>query len=117
MLPSSHTAAELMELRQPETLCVLDHDDGRIGHVDPYFHDRGGHKDLDLIFPKGFHDRILFLLFHFSVKAADPDIVSHLFCKHLGVVHDILCLKALALFHHRTDHIALPALCHLPSHE
>src|SRR5207245_6553938 len=40
--------AQLMQLREPEPLGVVDHHEGRIRHVDPPLAARGGNEELDL---------------------------------------------------------------------
>src|SRR2546425_12647030 len=46
--PPSNSAAELVQLRQAETLRVLDHHHGGIGNVHPHFDDGRRNKDTDL---------------------------------------------------------------------
>ena len=41
-------AAQLVQLRQAETLGVLDHHQAGVGHVHAHFDDRGGHQHLHL---------------------------------------------------------------------
>ena len=46
--PASYTAAQLMELRQPESIGVFDRHKRGVGDIDPDFDDRGGDEHLDL---------------------------------------------------------------------
>ena len=46
-LAAPDPAAQLVQLGEPEALRLLDHDHGRIGHVDPDLDHRGGHQQLE----------------------------------------------------------------------
>ena len=97
-----------MELRQAKALCVLNHHDRGVWHIDPNLDDRGGDQDLDLISPECLHDLIFKRRLHFPVQAGHPDIRSHLLLEHRPVILHVLRLQLLALLHHGADHIALP---------
>ena len=51
--------AELVQLRQPEALGVLDHHDRRVGHVDADLDHRRGDEDRDVAGAKALHRRVL----------------------------------------------------------
>ena len=63
--------AQLVKLRQTETLGMLDHHHGRIGHIHAYLDHRGRHQNLQLAFLKHPHD----LVFQVGIEAAvqQPD--------------------------------------------
>jgi len=60
--------AELMELRQPESISPLDHHDGGIRNVDADFHHRGGHQDRNFASLEPRHHRFFLGGFEPSVQ-------------------------------------------------
>ena len=72
MLAPADAAAQLMQLRQPEPLGMLDDHHRRIRHVDADFHDRGRHQDLKLARPaNAFITRSLRIRLHPPVQQPD----------------------------------------------
>jgi hypothetical protein len=61
MLTPPDAAPQLMQLRQPETLGVLDQHDGGIGHIDPDLDHRRGQQDLDFSGAKIGHHLLFFV--------------------------------------------------------
>ena len=58
---ATDTASQLMELRKPEALGMLDDHDGRIRHVDADLDHRGRHQDGELACGERRHDPVLLL--------------------------------------------------------
>ena len=48
MRTPAHAAAELVQLRQPETLGVLDQHQGGVGNIDAHFHDAGADQNVQV---------------------------------------------------------------------
>ena len=117
MSATSYAPAELMKLRQPKTLSILHHDHRSIRHIDTNLDNCCRHQDLDLILCKCSHDLVFFCLFHPPMKRSDPDLVTHLTLQKLRIVKNILCIHCLALFYHRTNHIALSSFGDLLLHK
>ena len=64
-------ASELMQLRQPETLRVLDHHHRRLGDVDADLDNGGRDQEIELAGAERRHDGILFAALHASMQQAD----------------------------------------------
>ena len=73
-----------MQLRQAETLGVLDHHDRRLGHVDADLDHRGGDQDLGFALRKGLHRRVLVAALHLAVDEAD--VVAEEFAQIFGAI-------------------------------
>ena len=69
--PAADAAAQLMQLRQPETFRVLDDHDGCFRHVDADFDHRGGDQELCLTGGKALHRSVLVGAFHPPVHQID----------------------------------------------
>ena len=74
MIATSDPSAELMELRESESVGFLDDDDGGIRDIDADLDDGGRDQDIEGSFLKGFHHGFLFLGFHFSMYESDPEV-------------------------------------------
>ena len=64
-------AAQLMQLREAETLGVLDHHDRRLRHVDADLDDGGRDQHLGLAALEALHRRVLLRPLHAAVDEAD----------------------------------------------
>ena len=64
-------AAQLVQLGEPEALRLLDHDHGRVGHVDPDLDHRGGHQQLERAGREVGHDPVLVPARHPAVDQPD----------------------------------------------
>src|SRR3989338_10471963 len=71
MIATSHTAAELMQLRKAEAFRSFDADDRGIGHIDPHFNNGGRNEDVELSVFEGTHDRFLFRRDKFAMQRSD----------------------------------------------
>ena len=69
--PAADPPPELMQLRQPEAIGMLDHHDGRVGHVDPDLDHRRRHQHLDLAGPETPHDVVALLRLESPVHQRD----------------------------------------------
>ena len=103
-----------MELGQAEPLCILNHYNSGVGHVDSNLDDCCGHQHLDLTFGKLLHQQIFLLGLHFSVQVLDPHRLRQVFSELFCVVHHIFRFYHLTGFHHGTDDIGLAACRRLP---
>ena len=110
--PAPHAPAQLMELREPEALRVLDEHDRGVRHVHADLHHRGGNEHVDLARGERAHDRFLFLRFHFSMQKAHRSVRKHLFLQFFRIGgHRLALVGQLAvLLHHRADDVGLPSL-------
>ena len=113
MLSTPYTAPKLMKLGKPETFCIFYHHDGSIWHIHSNLHNCGRYQYLDLAGSKRLHDPVFLFWLHLSVKDFYFDLPWKDLLKLSGIICNILCLQAFALFHHRTDHISLPSHLHL----
>ena len=72
MVGASDPAAELIELREPEFVGVVDDDRVDVWNVDAVFDDRGRDQHVDLSFDEGLHDRLDLRFLHLAVADSDP---------------------------------------------
>ena len=93
----AHPAAQLVQLREPEALGVLDEHHRRIGHVDPDLDDRGRHEDLDLVVAERAHRALARLGGHAAVHQADAELRERLLepLRHRGGGFEIGLLRFL----------------------
>lgn len=102
-------AAQLVQLRQPEALGMLDDHQRRVRHVDSDFDDRGGDQQVDLALAKRAHDLGLLGLRQASVDQPDAQVGQGGAHRLVGIDRR-LQLQRLALFHQGTDPVRLPSL-------
>ena len=74
MLGAPDPAAELMQLREPESLCALDHHDGRVRDVDSDLDHARGHEDVGVAAHEPVHALGLLACRHPSVEQFDAQI-------------------------------------------
>ena len=68
---AADASAQLMQLRQPEALGVLDHHHGRLRHVDPDLDHRGGDEEPGLARREPLHGAVLVGALHAAVHQID----------------------------------------------
>ena len=71
MRAAAHAPAQLMQLRQPELLGVLDHHHRRVGHVHAHLDDRGREQHTDAVGAEVIHHRLLLPRVHPAVQQPD----------------------------------------------
>ena len=76
---ASDAPAELVELRESESVGVFDNHDGRIGHINAHFDDRGGDKHVYIARFECLHHAFFVGGLHFSVEESDGEFGEH-FC-------------------------------------
>src|SRR4051812_39046275 len=108
MLCPTHPTTQLMQLRQPKTIGVVDHHDRGIGYVDPNFNHRGRYQNLKLVFAKSPHRCLLLLSRETTMQQTNTKIRKMLLQLHMQIDR-ILHIKLLRFFDQRTDHICLSA--------
>ena len=69
---ASHSAAQLVQLRQTEALGILDDDDRGAWHVHAHLQHGRGDQDIELAGTKGRHHLLLFGAGHLSVQQTHP---------------------------------------------
>ena len=107
VLSPSHPAAELVQLREPEALGVLDDHDRGVGHVDPHFDHDGGDEDLN---PPGLeirHDRFFLLALHPAVDQPYFELRENIPLEVGGHLGGIFEVQTLGLFHQGINHVGL----------
>ena len=57
--PATDPAAQLVQLGEAHAFGILDHHEGRIGHIHADLDHRGGHQQLDAVGLEGRHGRFL----------------------------------------------------------
>ena len=67
-----------MQLREPETLCVLDHHQRRVGHVDADFDHGRGDEHVELPLFEALHDVGFRCRRQLSMQQADTQVGQHL---------------------------------------
>ncbi len=107
-----HPAAQLMELRQTETLGFEDDHHRCIGHVDTHLDDGGGHKYLRLATDKLLHLNFLLGGFHLTVHLTHTVLGEHL-AQRLVAVLKVLQVYLLAFLNQGEDDINLSANAYL----
>ena len=107
--PAPHAAAELVELREPEPIGVLDHDRGRVRDVDADLDDRGGDENLGLARGERAHRGRL--LGRVEPPVDEPDT------QRLELADEVLVLvlggarlHELGALDQRADHVRLPTV-------
>ena len=108
-----HTAPQLVQLRQSETLCVFDDHDGGIGHVNPNFDDRRCDKDVVVFAQECLHHELFLIPRHLPVHDPDSELREDLVLQRFGVLNGTLCLHFLTLFNERIHDICLTPLLDL----
>ncbi len=84
-----------MQLREPETLGVLDDHDRCVGHVDPHLDDGGGHKHVYLTFTELTHDASLLGALHAAREQSHAQLREHLGAQALVLASGRTCLGCL----------------------
>ena len=104
-----------MQLRQPESLRVLDHHQRGVRHVDADLDDRRRDQDLQLPGGEAMHHRFLLVALHPAVQQRDGELGKHLrdLLRHRGRGLEIDLLR---LLDERIDHVDLPAAADLVAH-
>ena len=105
--PPPDSPPQLMELRESETLGMLDEHDARVRDVDADFDDGGRDEDVDGVVTERAHRGVAFVRLQAAVHQPDPQLrkrLSQLF-RHR---RSGLQIGALRLFDHRINHIRLP---------
>ncbi len=103
-------AAELVELREPEPLGVLDDHRGRVRDVHPHLDHRGGDEHADRARLEPLHHRVLLVRPHAAVDEADlhaPEDLRPELLVHVGRGREF---DLLGLLDERIDDEDLPAL-------
>ena len=77
---ASDAPAELVELRESESVGVFDNHDGRIGHINAHFDDRGGDKHVYIARFECLHHAFFVGGLHFSVEESDGEFGEY-FCR------------------------------------
>ncbi len=101
-------AAQLMQLRQPEPLGVLDHHQRRIRDIDADFDDGGRYQQMDVAPHERVHHFLLFLLFQAAVHQSDVQSGQRLHQRCVGIDGG-LQLQRFGFFDQRADPIGLAA--------
>lgn len=80
MVSTSDPTSQLVELRQAESIGLLDDDRGGVGDIDADLDDRGGYKDIDFPVPEAFH--------HIVTLLGGQSPVHHLHCAALKITRE-----------------------------
>src|ERR1700676_611900 len=75
---AADASTELVQLREAETLGVLDDHYCGVGNVDAYFYYRSGDEDLHFVFSEALHDVFFFFAGKPAVKKAELEIGENL---------------------------------------
>src|SRR5581483_1425155 len=102
--------AQLMQLRQPEPIRVLDDDDGGVRYVYADLDDRRGDQHIQFVRLEARHHRVFFVRLHLAVQQPDPVLRKDFVGDMLAQLGRALGLKLLALLDQRADDIYLTAL-------
>ena len=113
MFSTADTSAELVKLCKTETLCIFNHHDCSIRHVNTDFNNGSWNQNLYLVCRETLHDLIFFGGFHFAVKIFYLNIWRKDRFDFCSIIQDIFCVESFTLFYHRTDDIYLSSLLHL----
>ncbi len=106
---SPDASAQLVQLRQPEPLGMLDHHDRGIGHIDPDLHHRRGDQYLDHPLLIRCHDLFFLFRLHTTVHKPDAKLGQLVRLQLLCALHGRLQIGLLRFFDERIHHIGLPA--------
>ena len=87
VVSSSHPAAQLVELSQPETVGPVDDDGVHVGHVQPGFDDCGADQHVGFPVGEGHHHFFQFRFGHLSVAHQDAGL-GHQLAQLVGNVMD-----------------------------
>jgi hypothetical protein len=116
-LAPAHPAAELVELREPEPLGVLDDHYGGVGYVDADLDHRGGDQHVDLAGQERAHDRVTVGGRQLPMDQADLPAREDLGAQSLELVRGRQQVDLLGLRHERVDHVGLAPGRELAFHE
>ena len=104
---ASDAPAQLMQLRQAETVGILDHHERRIRHVDADLDHHRRHQHLHVARRKRRHRRFLFLCGHLPVQQRDGNVPQRAAFEHFIIRHRVDGVAFLAFFHQRAHNIRL----------
>ncbi len=104
---ASHTAPELVQLRQAEALRILHQHHRGIGHVHTDLHHRGGHQNVDLPPQEAQHDLFLLPGLQLSVQSLNPYLRRKNAAQPCRCLGHIFQLQGIVALDHGADHIGL----------
>ena len=107
--PAPDAPAQLVQLRQPEALGVLDHHQGGVRHVHAHFDDRGGHQQLHAAGGERLHGLRFLRRRQAAVQQADAQALQFPAQRAEGIEGG-LQVAVLRLLDHRADPVGLLAL-------
>ena len=102
-----------MELREPEAIGMFDHDQRRIGHVDPDLDHRRRDEHAELPGRERAHHRVLLGGLHLAVD--QPDTVAEARTQRLGARLGGGHVALLAFLDQRADPVRLPLVGQMPA--
>src|SRR5450759_3038271 len=114
---AAHAAAQLVQLRQAESLRLFHHHHAGVGHIHAHFDHRGRDQNLDLAFLEALHDGFLLIGAQPAVHQAHRDLREDLAREVLVLLLRSLHRLRLGLLDHGVDHVGLPAFLDLRLHE
>ena len=109
MLSSSHSAPELMKLRQSEAFRIFHQHNRSIGHIDSNLDNRGGNQYINGMGGKCFHNICFIRRTHFPVEKPDLNIVRQCSPQLFTVFLHILAVIGFPRFYLGTDTLDLSA--------
>ena len=117
MRAAANPPAQLVQLRQPEPLGVLDEHHGRVRHVHADLDDGGRDEDVTLAARECPHDAVLLVRLHPPVQQGDAQVREDVVREMVGHLGGGAQVDFLGLLDQRVDDIHLPAGVHLLSDE
>ncbi len=117
MRAAADAAAQLVQLREPEALGVLDDHDRRVRHVDADFDDGRRDEDVELPARKGLHDPVLVVRLHAAVQERDSICREDVLLQVVGHLSGRPEIDLGRFLDERIDDVGLPAGVELLAHE
>ena len=103
MLAAADPPAQLVQLRDPVALGVLDEHHGRVRHVDPDLDHRGGDEHVGRARGERGHRRLLLGRTHLAVQQHDPEVAQLAAAQPLVLGGRRAGLQRLGLLDQRAD--------------
>ena len=98
-----------MQLAQAEPVGILNHHQGRVGHVHPHLDDRSCYHHIRFAPGKGSHGGFLLRALHLPVEQSNPQIGKNRLLKGFRPGGGCLDPQLLIFLHRRADHKTLVA--------
>ena len=116
VLAAADTPTQLVQLREPEGIRIIDNHEVGIRYIHTDFHHCGGDENVELPLAERLHHLIFFRSWHAAMQQAHPPLREKLF-PSVQFTGGTSLFAGIAILHQRGDDIDLPTGIHLLTHE